>query len=234
MPSRFAVALVAALVLSCGRVVDARAQETIFNVPSPDVLERGKLYLETDQYFRSWKIGSDRGAFFLLRGVLGVGRSAEVGFNSGSFDYLHTSEPFVDATVKWRLVRSGTTGLLVGDDAGVGLRGGTAGVFRNLAYAAGFATVARSKTRASAGPYCVTRDVFADRGRCGAQVTVEQPMPGVSGLELAGDWFSGSGAFATTGVIGSVHRLVFYAGYGFANAGRGGDLLTLELGVTLF
>jgi hypothetical protein len=76
--------------------------------------------------------------------------------------------------------------------------------------------------------------VFGDRGRCGALVTVEQPISRVAALELAADWFSGDGAFATAGVIGTIHRIVFYAGYGFANAGPHDDLVTLELGLNLF
>jgi hypothetical protein len=35
------------------------AQQTIFNVPSADVLDAGKVYLETDQYFRPWQTDSD-------------------------------------------------------------------------------------------------------------------------------------------------------------------------------
>lgn len=234
MRSRSGIQLLTALVLSGGRAVDARAQETIFNVPSPDVLERGRVYLETDQYFRSWKTASDRAALFLVRGVFGVGHNVEVGFNSGAFDYLHASEPFLDASVKWRPLSTGTMGVLVGDDAGIGLNAGTSGDSRNLAYTSGFITVPGWKTRASGGPYCATSNVFGDRGRCGALATMEQPIPRVAGLELAADWLSGDGAFATIGVIGTVHRIVFYAGYGFANAGRQDDLVTLEVGLNLF
>ena len=233
MPSRLVI-LVAALALGRAFATDAWAQETIFNVPSPDVLGRGKLYLETDQYFRPWRTESGRAAVFLLRGVFGIGHNVEVGVNSGAFDYVHASEPFVDGTLKWRPIRTGAMGLLVGGDAGIGLRGGAAGDFRSLAYTAGYVTVPGAKTRASTGPYCATRSVFGDTPRCGAQVTFEQPIPGLDGLELAADWFSGDGAAATVGVIGTVHRIVFYAGYGLANARRQDDLVTIELGVNVF
>lgn len=234
MRARCAIRLIAAFVLLEAPVAALRAQETIFNVPSPDVLEKGKLYLETDHYFRSWNTVSGHTGIFLVRAVVGVGHNVEIGLNSGSFDYLHASAPFVDGTLKWRPIRTGTLGLVLGDNAGIGLTNSTSGDFRNLAYTSGFVTVPGAKTRASAGPYCATRNVFGDRRRCGAQVTVEQPIPGVNGLELAADWFSGGGAFATTGVIWTVRRVVFYAGYGFANAGRQDDLVTLELGVNLF
>src|SRR5262249_61902992 len=62
------------------------AQETIFNVPSADVLEAGKGYLEIDQYFRPWETDSGRAAFFFLRGVVGVGLQVGFGVNTGPFD----------------------------------------------------------------------------------------------------------------------------------------------------
>jgi hypothetical protein len=217
----------------------AYGQETIFNVPSPDVLEEGHLYLETDQYFRPWKTQSDRDGFFLLRGVYGLGSNVEIGLNSGPFDYVHDGEPFIDLTVKWRPVRSefeagdsrGTIGFIVGDNVGVGLEDEVAGRFRNLVYAAGNVETPWTKTRLSAGPYFATRRVFDDRDRFGAQVTFEQPIPGIAGLEFATDWFSGPGASVTSGVIWTIDRFVLYAGYGFANKGRRDDLITLELGV---
>ena len=206
------------------------AQETVFNVPSPDVLGARVLYLETDQYFTSPHAGT-QDAFALVRGVLGVGHDVEIGFNAGAFDYRRASSPFADATVKWRPVHGKNTGMILGDNAGVGL-GGTASGTRNLAYGAGFLVVPASRSRVSAGPYCATRQVFGT-GRCGAQVTLEQPLPSMSGVELAGDWYSGDGASATVGVIGTARRITLYLGYGFANSGRAADLITLEAGLTL-
>jgi hypothetical protein len=208
----------------------ATAQETVFNVPSPDVLGARVLYLETDQYFTS-PHAATRDAFALVRGVLGVGHEVEIGFNAGAFDYRRASSPFADATVKWRLVHAKNTGVIVGDNIGVGVGGAASGT-RNLAYGAAFLAVPPTRSRMSAGPYCATRQVFGT-GRCGAQVTVEQPLPAISGVELAGDWYSGGGASATVGAIVTVRRLVIYAGYGFANTGRAGDLITLEAGITL-
>src|SRR5262249_60721074 len=71
------------------------AQQTIFNVPSADVLEAGKVYLETDQYFRPWETESGRAASFFMRGVVGVGSHVELGINTGTVDYLHQSNPSI-------------------------------------------------------------------------------------------------------------------------------------------
>ncbi len=209
----------------------AAAQETVFNVPSPDVLGAGTLYLEIDQYFTSHQPGASRDAFFLVRGVFGAGHNVELGLNTGAFDERHASAPFVDATVKWRPLQGRNTGVIVGDDAGAGVSGAASGA-RNLAYGAAFLSVPSTRTRISAGPYCATRQVFGE-SRCGAQLTFEQPVPAVPGVEIAGDWFSGGGASATAGVIVTVRRLALYLGYGFANSGRAGDLITLEAGLTL-
>jgi hypothetical protein len=80
------------------------AQQTIFNVPSADVLDAGKVYLETDQYFRPWKTDSDDAAFFFMRGVVGVGANVELGLNAGPFDYIHQNNPFIVFAGKWRPV----------------------------------------------------------------------------------------------------------------------------------
>jgi len=233
------LALLTVSVLPGALAPEAQAQQTIFNVPSPDVLRPGAIYLETDHYFRTQKTESDSPAFFFLRGVFGMGSNAEAGFNAGAQEYRDASQPFLDATIKWRPLRrefgesdaKGAVGLFLGDNAGVGLRKETAGHVRNLAYTAGFLEVPRVRTRISAGPYFATRDVFTDSRRFGAQVTFEQPIPGVKGLVFAADWFSGQGAYATPGFIWSAGRFVVYAGYGFANDGREDDLVTLELGI---
>lgn len=222
--------VLSALAISRGAAI-AAAQETVFNVPSPDVLGAGTLYLEFDQYFTSQQPGASRDAFALVRGVLGVGHDVEIGLNTGAFDERHASVPFVDATVKWRLLHWQNTGVIVGDDAGLGVGGAASGT-RNLAYGAAFLTVPPSRGRISAGPYCATRQVFGE-SRCGAQVTFEQPVPIGPGFELAGDWFSGGGASATVGVVVTVRRLALYLGYGLANSGRAGDLITVEAGLTL-
>jgi hypothetical protein len=217
---------------------EAQAQQTIFNIPSPDVLEPGAHYFETDHYFRTRRSGSDSPGFFFVRGVFGIGSNAEAGFNVGPQEFHHASQPFIDATIKWRPFRRefgksaarGALGLLLGDNAGIGLRNETAGQARNFAYMAGFVEAPLAGTRVSAGTYFATREVFTDRRRFGAQATFEQPIPGVKGLVFATDWFSGDGAYATSGLIWTAGRFITYAGYGFANKGKN-DLVTLEIGI---
>ena len=47
-----AAAVVVLLMMLCGTGSKIQAQQTIFNVPSTDVLERGKVYAELDASFK--------------------------------------------------------------------------------------------------------------------------------------------------------------------------------------
>ncbi len=51
----------------------AVAQHTIFNVPSADVLPAKTVYLEVDNYFRTWSTSSGTAHQIYGRGVVGVG-----------------------------------------------------------------------------------------------------------------------------------------------------------------
>ncbi|HKB15675.1 MAG TPA: hypothetical protein VKF62_06405, partial [Planctomycetota bacterium] len=152
-------------------------QQTIFNVPSPDVLGKGEVYLEWDHYNRPWTTDSGRSANSFLRGVAGAGSDVELGLNFGPYNHLEGSDPFLDATAKWRPILreygegswASSAGIFVGDNAGVGLHDDVSGVLRNLAYAAGFVRLSETGTRLSAGPYYATGDVFDEDHRFGAQ-----------------------------------------------------------------
>src|SRR5262245_38542824 len=58
----------------------ATAQQTIFNVPSADVLDVGKVYLEVDELFRPT---APRFSSTTVRGVVGVFPRVEAGVNFG-------------------------------------------------------------------------------------------------------------------------------------------------------
>lgn len=215
------------------------AQQTIFNVPSADVLAPKTVYLENDWYVRSWKTDSDKAGTTYGRGVVGLGKSVEVGINAGPFDVLHTSNPFIYGAAKWRPIlheisgrhKPGAIGFYVGDTIGVGLHDQVKGKTSNLIYGAGFIRLPDLQTRLGIGPYYATKQFFGER-RAGALATVEQPIPRIENLLVAADWFSGDGGYLTPGVIYSRWNFTLYLGYGLANTGRQDDLLTMELGYT--
>ncbi len=71
----------AALILCCAATV-THAQQTIFNVPSTDVLDRGKIYAQLDVPFKPNDSDSvSRFSSFVPRIVAGAGRRTEVGLN---------------------------------------------------------------------------------------------------------------------------------------------------------
>src|SRR5215216_1010664 len=78
-------------------------QQTIFNVPSVDVLDRGQVYSEFDAGFK-FNSQEALGKFssFVPRVVAGMGRNIEVGMNlTGNFQPGSDTTTLVP-TIKWR------------------------------------------------------------------------------------------------------------------------------------
>ena len=103
-----------ALLLIVFPVFAAYGQETVFDVPSADILDKGKVYGELDGTVRV----VDPLATFTPRVVVGIGHGIEIGAN---FDGTSTPTPGeleISPTVKWRLWQRKTSGwsLFVGDD----------------------------------------------------------------------------------------------------------------------
>jgi len=67
-----------AFIHSVPLAVSANAQQTIFNVPTTDVLDRGKVYAELDL---SFKPNEPRFSSFVPRIVIGTGSNFEIGLN---------------------------------------------------------------------------------------------------------------------------------------------------------
>ena len=228
------LALLGALTILLTGFANTLGQQTVFNVPSADVLDRGKVYGELDVSFRpSDSEVISKFSSFVPRVVLGVGKDVEVGINlTGNIQPGRDSTTLVPA-VKWKFYD--------GKDNGWSMLGGTH-VFipvRNRTYDAGnysylqFSKTFKSGTRLTAGGYSFTRRVVADAARGGGQFAFEQPLtPKVS---VAADWFSGkhSAGYFTPGVIFKIGpRMTGYASYsiGNQNASRGNHFFLLELG----
>src|SRR5688572_30604588 len=120
----------------------AKAQQTIFNVPTPDVLDRGKLYVELDAAFKTnHQDALGKFSSFVPRLVVGVGNKVEVGLNvTGNIQPGNDSTTLVPI-VKWKFYETG--------DNTLALFGGTHVLIpvRNRAYDIGsYSYVAVSKT----------------------------------------------------------------------------------------
>lgn len=206
----------------------ARAQQTIFNVPSADVLERGEVYGELDLTARPV-------AFVFTatpRVVAGLGGNVEVGLNAGPFAAPGPSGAVLSPTFKWRPVQSKSGwSVVVGDTLyfPVAHRQYDAG---NQVYAF-LAKQWRRGTRVAAGGYEFTPGVVAGGHRAGGLFTVEHPV--TQRVTLAAEWYTGrhaAGYLDVGGVVKLARRLTLYACYQLGNTrlSAGNHNLLVEVG----
>jgi hypothetical protein len=207
----------------------AGAQETIYNVPSGDVLARGKVYGELDLTYNP----TTTSGAFTPRVVLGIGHRIEIGLNMNGIGAPGIVQTTPTPTIKWETYDGGSNGwaFLVGDD-----------IFfpaQNRTYTAGnylyaeFTKTWNKKTRLTFGAFDFTRQVVASGNRGGGQFAIEQPLTGR--VTLAADWFTGTHAlgYVTPGVIVKVTpRFTLYGTYQFGNTGvtNGNHQFLMELG----
>lgn len=205
------------------------AQQTIFNVPSTDVLDRGNVYAELDA---SLKPTDAKFSSFVPRIVVGAGSNIELGLNvTGNIQPGPDSTTLVP-TIKWKPYRgeNGWT-IVVGNNLFVPVR--------NRAYnAANYFYAETSKTfkngtRITFGGYDFTKNAVAGANRAGGQFGFEQPLNRT--ITFAADWFTGKHAagYFTPGLIFKAGpRVTGYAGYsiGNQNVSGGNHFFLPELG----
>jgi hypothetical protein len=195
------------------------AQETIFNVPSGDVLDRGKIYSEVDVTYRP----SDSLKTFTPRIVAGLGRRIEIGLNINGIATPVTSQTTIVPNIKWKAYDGGDNGwsFLLGDNLFIPVQ--------NKTYDTGtwvyteFVKSWKTNTRVTIGAYYATRNVFAPFQRAGGQFAIEQTL--TKRVTLAADWFTGSSSvgYVTPGLIIKVTpKLTWYISYQLGNSGVAG------------
>jgi hypothetical protein len=204
----------------------ASGQQTIFNVPDPDVLEKGKTYLELNAL---WRLEEPRFADFVARGVWGVGGSVEVGVNLRGFMVPGRSTPIAEPNVKWQPWSNEVLSFTAGAAGQFFLRGARDGTPSAFGYAHAAAKLP-SDTRLTAGGYWASSGYAADNVQKGVLAGVEQKL----GQEwtVAADWFSGKNSigYLTPGVIWKTGDWTVYAGYSFKNRDSRGNGVLTQLG----
>jgi hypothetical protein len=218
----------------CALFTEAHAQQTIFNVPTTDVLDRGKVYAELDVSFKPNDSDAvSKFSSFVPRIVIGAGNRIEVGLNVTGNIQPGTDSTTLVPTAKWKFYQ--------GKDNGFAIAAGDSFFIpvRNRSYRAGnyfyleFSKTFKSSTRLTAGAYDFTSNVVAAGNRAGGQFGVEQPLNKT--LTIAADWFTGkhSAGYFTPGVVFKLGpKVTGYAGYsiGNQNPGHGNHFFLLELG----
>jgi len=211
-----------------------QAQQTIFNVPTTDVLDRGKVYFELDVSAKPNNSAAvNRFSSFVPRVVVGAGGRVEVGLNVTGNIQPGRDSTTLSPTAKWKVYQGRDNGvaIVVGDNVFIPIRnrGYDAG---NYVYAE-ISKTFKSGTRVTAGSYDFTRNVVAGANRAGGQFGFEQPLN--KKLSFAADWFTGkhSAGYFTPGLVFKLgSKVTGYAGYsiGNQNASRGNHFFLLEFG----
>jgi hypothetical protein len=218
-----------AFLLAVFPVYGGYGQQTVFDVPSADVVEKGKVYGELDGTVRT----VDPLATFTPRVVVGVGHQIEVGINFDGLSAPAFDQLEISPAVKWRLWKAKSSGwsFYVGDDLFLPVRKRTydAG---NYSYAF-FSKEWKEGTRIGIGGYDFTRNVVAEANRAGGQFTFEQRVN--NRLTLASEWYTGKqgAGYVNPGAIIKLNaKLTLYAAYQIGNAGvtRGNHQFLWELG----
>lgn len=219
------------LVLFIGVLSTAHAQQTVFNVPTTDVLPPSKVYFELDI---SAKPNDPKFSSFVPRIVVGAGRNVEIGLNvTGNIQPGADSTTLVPA-IKWKVYDGKDNGwaMAVGYNMFIPVRNRTYNV-GTYAYTM-FQKKFETGTRVGFGGYLFSKNVVApNANRAGGQFTFEQPVTSRFGFQA--DWFTGkhaSGYFTPGGYFKVTPKLTGYGAYsiGNANATNGNHYMYFELG----
>jgi len=215
--------------------IKGQAQQTVFNVPTTDVLDKGKVYFELDISAKP----NDTAALghfssFVPRLVFGAGHGVEIGVN-----ILGNIQPGPDSTtvapaVKWKAYDGKDNGwaIVLGDNLYFPVR--------NKGYNVGtyaYTTIQKTfkkGTRVGFGSYFYSKNVVAaNANRAGGQFTFEQPI--TKKLNLNADYFTGKMAngYLTMGAAYKLtNKLTGVAAYsvGNSNVSHGNHFFYFELG----
>ncbi len=210
------------------------AQQTIFNVPTTDVLDKGKFYAELDIAFKhSNQEAQNRFSSFTPRVIVGLGSGIEAGLNVTGNIQPGADTTTIVPTVKWKFYEneSKDVSLIAGTSFFIPVRN-RAYAFGTYSYVAGSKTI--GKTRLTAGAYVASKSVFAPSAvRGGGQFGIERTLN--EKVKFAADWFTGrhSSGYFTPGIIYNPHpRVTSYWSYSIGNSNlvNGNRYFLVEVG----
>jgi hypothetical protein len=227
----------ALLFLLCLSVYQAaKAQSTLMNIPSTDVVAARKVYVEMDFLTNyAWQ----RDASFqnyIPRTVIGVGRNVEVGANLSYTHVAGENLPLeLQPNIKWQVYNNESNGIAVA----VGCILYTPVTHRSGANTLGQCYSAFSKQlrgrwgpRFTGGAYALVHANEDERTKAGAIVGYEQPLSGK--ISFLVDWSSGDNRFGyvSPGLsFVTSKKSALTTGYTIANHGRGKNALFAYYGI---
>ncbi len=217
----------------------SNAQQTIFNVPSTDILDKGKVYFELDATFKTNnQEAAGRFSSFVPRVVVGAGGNVEVGLNVTGNIQPGADSTTLSPNAKWRVYNGENNGvaIVVGDNLFIPVRNKSYNV-GNYAYAQVSKTFAKTKTRITGGAYHFTKNVVApNASRAGGQFGFEQTVNKY--VNINADWITGKHAagYFTPGIaFKPSSKVTGYIGYsiGNANVRQGNHFFYAAVGINL-
>jgi hypothetical protein len=208
----------------------ARAQSTIFNIPSTDTVDKGKNYVEFDALPQA--PGPDGGAstqIFNPRIVIGLPMNAEFGVNVPIYhnsDTNPSSLGYIQPNLKVKYYKNDGMGVVatVGTITNFPVNSTDTQLPWALIYGNFSKKVGKTGPRFTAGPYGVIakqddpKKVGFVGTRGGVLLGYEQPITGP--LSFVADWYSGKNSvgYFTPGVsIALPHNALINAGYSIGN-----------------
>lgn len=208
-------------------LIKVSAQQTIFNVPSADVTEKGHIFLQEEAQTTPWV--TDDAFFSTTYSALGIGHNTELDatlFNVGSPTTENISlavgfksaipipglkEKFPEREFKFT----------IGSEMLLGLEGNGVG---NWTYAHLSGRVPKLNTRLTAGISYGGRQVFGIN-TVSFIAGIEQPV--TKKMSLLGDWYSGNEHWAGYLIVGGSYALpkntTLYAGFQIPNTPQVGS-----------
>jgi hypothetical protein len=219
----------AACLLGSALAAAAAAQQTIFNVPSADVLDPGKVYAEVDELFRP---ADPEFSTTTVRGVYGALPGIEAGVNLGGLTAPGPATPTAELAVKIQPVHAGGFSLTAGGYGLFFLRGTRDGDPAGMGYAFASWRVPGLGTRIGGGGWYSSAGFAKAASTGGALLTLEQPLPWIEGLTLAADWYGGvsSIGYFSPGFIYGFGPWTAYAAFTRKNGDSKGNGGLIELG----
>jgi len=201
----------------------ALAQQTIFNVPSADITEKNKSFIQHESQFRT----KDPDQFINTTNYFarGIGSNTEIDatlFNVGSPASKNASLGLGFKSVLpigGEEIKSYQPKIILGSQIPFSLQGNGVG---HWLYSAGSITLPQTNSRFTAGISSGTRQIFAKNVTCfigGFEQKITQD------LTFINDWYSGNhaaGIFATGFSYPIPYEFMLFAGYQIPNSKKVG------------